>query len=927
MADNSGGPPAALVATDRLLGTVADVRPEERRLASGAFITLFGFMAGHALLETARDALFLSRWPASRLPWVYLAIALAALALMRLEPRTLRRFSSGHELSAWLVLSAIVTSALWALSEWEGRWVASAIYVWTGVLATLVVVRFWTVLGSVVTVTQAKRLFAVIGSGSVLGAIVGSGLARLLTAALPARHLVLVAAGVFLVSSFGPRLIQVAATAGTAGSDASATRWDPAAVARIVWSRPYLRRVAVLILLATVTFTLVDFVFKSAVDRTIPAEAMGRFFSTVYLGLNILSLGVQVVLLSALFRRLGVTGVLAAVPVLFIAGSVGYVVLGGIGMALLMKGADGSLRYSLYRTSTELLFVPVAVDVRGRVKAFIDVLGQRGGQALGSLLILLALAVAGSDAGVALLAAVTAAGWLILALGLRPHYLNVFRETLSRDITETRVAFPALDLASLESLLATLNDPDDRKVRAALDLLASQGKARVIPALILYHPSAEVVVHAVDLLLAAGREDILPIIDRLRHHADGRIAAAALYARIVLRPGETDLRLALRHPAPEVAATALVGLIAGGWMVGSTAAHALETMVTEGSGAARIALAIAIRRQPGAAFVGALHRLATIEDPDLEAEVLRAMAMVKSPAFVPALMAWLARRSRREAARTALVAIGGPALSRLEAALEDATIPHGVRRHLPATIARFGTARAAQALLRHLLHETDGMIRFKVLRAVGRLQSEHPEIPLDGAVLEQAFRYTLDSAFRAMRWRTALEGGAAAVPERRTAALDLLVALLRDKESHAVERLFRLLNLLTHDEDFARIHRGLSSRDAAARAGSRELAEHLLPAAVRAEVLVLLDDLYGPGTGAAEVDDDSEPLEYRNAIEQLIDSGVESLSALAVAHVGQARLHTLVPALIERPDFSDLHRDVLTHALEALRGPAGGPRA
>ena len=42
-------------------------------------------------------------------------------------------------------------------------------------LTTLVLVHFWTLVGNLFTVSQAKRLYGFIGAGSVLGAIAGSG--------------------------------------------------------------------------------------------------------------------------------------------------------------------------------------------------------------------------------------------------------------------------------------------------------------------------------------------------------------------------------------------------------------------------------------------------------------------------------------------------------------------------------------------------------------------------------------------------------------------------------------------------------------------------------------------------------------------------------------------------------------------------------
>jgi ATP:ADP antiporter, AAA family len=63
------------------------VRREERRGTAFAFLTIFGTLAAHTLLETARDALFLARLPASRLAIVYLMIAAVAVVLARRSSR------------------------------------------------------------------------------------------------------------------------------------------------------------------------------------------------------------------------------------------------------------------------------------------------------------------------------------------------------------------------------------------------------------------------------------------------------------------------------------------------------------------------------------------------------------------------------------------------------------------------------------------------------------------------------------------------------------------------------------------------------------------------------------------------------------------------------------------------------------------------
>jgi len=908
-------PLAADVPVTQFLSGLAKIRPEERRDVMGSFLTLMGFMGGHALLETARDALFLSSLPAKQLPWAYLGIAVIALPLTLSRPGFLRRLSSRHELSGWLVFSAAVTFGFWMALPlgWSG--LLYALYAWSGVLATIVVVRFWTVLGNLLTVTQAKRLFAFIGTGSVLGAIAGSGAARVLAGLLPARHLVIAAAGVFLIASLGPRLLTPVEAVGTDRPEGMRSTVDLARLGRQIWGRPYLRHVAILILVSTVTFTLVDFVFKLTVSRYVPAVELDELFSSVYLTLNLLSLGVQIFLVSWLVRRLGVSVAVALVPALLLVGALGFAVGGGLVLALIFKGIDGSLRHSLYRTGTELLFVPVAIESRGRIKALIDVLGQRGGQAVASLGILVVVSATTSATVFAVAAFVMAGLWLGLAWRLQGRYLDVFRETLSEEITAAKLEFPALDLASLETLLTTLNDVDDRRVIAALDLLAHQRKLNVVPALILYHPSPTVVIHALELFADADRTEFLPIAERLREHPDAGVRAAALRAESVLRPDQSVLERGRQDPAPEVRATAVAGLVAGGWLVDAPAQDALRAITASSHGAAHIALAKAVRHRPDSVFESTLIALAGAPDESVQREAVRAMREVRSSRFVPVLIGLMGDRALRDDVQQTLLALRPSALPRLGEALGDTAMTHAIRRHLPAALAAFGSQQAADLLLNHLARETDGMIRFKILRALERLRSDHPHLELSGTVLARAIPRTVTVASQFMRWRRALEAGVDQEPTRRSAWHDLLVSLLRDKQQHAMERLFRMLDLQTRSDDFVRIYRGLRSSRRESQAGGRELLEGLAPAGMRAPLLALVDDLVDP---LAVVDDPDEQPSYHAVLLELVVNAAESLSAVAANQMAELALVQDAPRIREVAPLSPAHAEVLTHTVERL---------
>ena len=111
---------------------LAKVRPEDRKGAFAAFLTIFGILAGHTLLETARDALFLARLPASRLAFVYLAIAGVRRRGLAVALGAAARGRALTRSAALLGGGALVTFVFWLLLRGEHPLELCALYVWTG---------------------------------------------------------------------------------------------------------------------------------------------------------------------------------------------------------------------------------------------------------------------------------------------------------------------------------------------------------------------------------------------------------------------------------------------------------------------------------------------------------------------------------------------------------------------------------------------------------------------------------------------------------------------------------------------------------------------------------------------------------------------------------------------------------------------------
>src|SRR5256885_9976417 len=91
---------------------IVDVREGEGVPAAQAFFTLFGLIAGHTILETARDALFLQKLPANRLAFVYALLAALAFASAPLNTNIVQRFGRRYALIFTLLIAAYGTTIL-----------------------------------------------------------------------------------------------------------------------------------------------------------------------------------------------------------------------------------------------------------------------------------------------------------------------------------------------------------------------------------------------------------------------------------------------------------------------------------------------------------------------------------------------------------------------------------------------------------------------------------------------------------------------------------------------------------------------------------------------------------------------------------------------------------------------------------------------
>jgi AAA family ATP:ADP antiporter len=879
--------------------------PSNRRYVAAAALTLFGLLAGHTVLEVARDSVFLTRLSAAELPFTYLMIAFVAAIAAELDRRLPERYGK-HLPRLTLIGGALLAIAFQFFLGTDARWAPHAFYVCTGTIATLAVAQFWRLLPDLFTVSEAKRLYGAIAAIGSLGAISGAGLAALALRFLEPRGLLWIGAAIFLITALVPHSFL--------STDELPPRRSlpppPPRDEKKIATDDYLQRLFALLALAAITATLVDYVFKASVAGAVDNANLPQLISQFYLGLNVAALIVQLAISPRIFRVLGVSRGLVVLPALLFAGAIGTAALGGIWAAMLMRGADGGLRNSLHRSATELLYFPLSHRVRTRFKALVDALGQRGGQAIGSIAILTATALGIHPRGLAMAVGVLCVFSIMLALSLRRGYVGLFREHL-RAGAIGHPSVPSLDLHSLESLIGSLNSESDEEVLASLTLLAEYDRVRLIPSLLLYHPSPRVVLRALELLSGSGRADVVPIVRRLLEHADSEVRDAAIRALAdVLSPEELRDELGRRTPRPASIAL-LAMLVTHNLDADGSARREIRQMLADDESSARIALVRAARLSGGHALSEILHEL--LPHAQHERELRRELAItfeaLRDASAVPTLIEWLGPRQARAEARSALVAIGEPAFAALRTALADESLPVPIRGHVPRTIAHFRHERAAHVLFERLGAENDSWVRYKILRALRPLREALPNLRLPQ---ERVLRYAREALRRAahlLGQRLAISDHHANDPSLRTPGGELLELVLAEKEEEALDRTLRLAALIDGSTALEGISHALRSSDANLRADGRELLVNVAHPSIATALAALFDEAFDEerlsrAASALGVPSESKA-SHEALVRALMDDPSDAIRSIAIHHAGEMgmlsdqRVHELLDGFLE----------------------------
>lgn len=889
----------------KLLASLLGLQKGEREMALLMAGYHFLLLIVLYLLKPVRDSLFLAGRGPEELPYVFILTTVLVVPVVILHTRLGQSLKVGRLVDGvTLFLAANLVGLHWMVAT-DASWAPYVLYAWVSIFSLLVTSQFWLLANAIFGASQAKRVFTVLSAGAILGAVVGGELTGLLVnvVGIDSQALLFVG-GVLLAGSVGvnrwirkrhrerggrvgpaadatPEAASDAASGDASGNgawgssaddaevEADALRHDEATETAeeheasaqmtrepssgweawsIIRNSRHLLLIVSLIALMVVTSTFVDFQFKTVAAQAFASEDaltsfMGRFYGRV----SLVALVVQFLIAPRLIRVLGIGGALSILPIALAGGAAAMLVVPGLLAGIALRGADQTLKHSIDKTGRELLFVPVSLQKKKRVKVFVDLFVDQGAQGLaGALLLLLT---AGLGLGVEELSGVVLAllaAWGGAAYLARRSYVNEFRKRLRKQeaLHEEDDEEPEVS-ASLDELLKSLCSRSERETLAALDQLAEGDLAVPVDAIVclLDHYSATVRARAIEVLRirtveGAGSDVVEALTDP---DPDVQLEAARY---LYCQSGERIQRLqeALAHEDVRIRAAA-VGLIAeeGGpdtfRLITESALRELMEVPGEAGEDARthVARVLGVLNRPYR--IELLQALLQDESEQVVKAAIAAAGRSGERAFVYPLLVRLCDETYGTEAQRALSQFGQRVLGTLYDVLVDDQVPLEIRTRIPGIL----TSQEQDLVVTVLVAALDEVpipVRHEIVRSLSKLHaSGYGSLSSEtvGAVLEEEIRHYA-ALGQILHMMTRTDRSAIGETNRET---------LREARSASLERTFRLLGLQFDQRDVYDAYLGLTSGDELLRSSAVEFVDNVVDYSTSRMLLPLLDDPRG----------------------------------------------------------------------------------
>ena len=377
----------------------------------------FCVLCGYFFLRPVRDAMGVSRGM-SDLRWLFVVTSIVSLALVLAFGGVVARTNRRRFIPIAYLFVIVCLLAFSGLLVWDGlagggligsdtetvmaRGIGYSFYVWLSAINLFTTSIFWAFMVDVFDVDQGKRMFAFIGIGGTLGALVGgtatTAISSMTTSVFLPAGLMLLGAAFFAVgiimmltldrlalASSKSRLSNKSsaplASNNLEGRTIGGTFWGGL---RAVISSPYLLGIGVWIVFMATSNTMIYFTQANIVlgeaDTFSQRVAGFALFDALAQFVTLLT---QMFITTHLIRRMGIGWTLAILPLVTMVGFAILSVWTVYGVMAVFQAVHRATRYAVSRPSRETLFSVIPPADKYKAKPVVDVFLYRGGDVAG----------------------------------------------------------------------------------------------------------------------------------------------------------------------------------------------------------------------------------------------------------------------------------------------------------------------------------------------------------------------------------------------------------------------------------------------------------------------------------------------------------------------------------------------------------------
>ncbi|MFP4088844.1 MAG: MFS transporter [Cyclobacteriaceae bacterium] len=832
-----------------------NLRQEEVWSVSMLILYSFFQTMALALFFTTASAIFLTEYPVSSLPYVYLVTAVLYLVLnaiyVRLNSRTPEQRLMLAEV---LVLLLMILLFRLGLMQFNAAWLAFALIVWHRVMSSYLLAGFNRLSLLLFDVRQSKRLFGLITSAETPANGLGYLLASLLAPRIGTANLLWVSAAALLFALIFLTLITRRRREVTVDKQEPTWAEGDELIKTSFFSKlkknEFIFALSFSCFLAVIAFFLIEFAFLSRVNEKFSNQTDITFYLGLILGTGqVLAFFIKTMFYSRILRRFGIRLALFALPLALASITLvslmssllseNTIVLAGIWVGIML--VNDTLRSALYNNT----FVSLLQALQKKAKlAGLDILGNVEALAIGVSGLLLSFF--GLLQGLTLyhfsfLLLIVLLAWGYSLRKLNRTYISALEKALKKRILEGKV-LQLEDSETISLLRDKLNSQYPGEVLYALDILCRTQSVDKVSLLskLLVHPYPEVRQEVLKQIRRMKLKGLMSqLMERIKYEQALDIKKQAIQLYCYLGEDEVvdEISPLLDDQEAQVQTGALVGLICYGGINGVIiAGQRLNEYIYAEEADKRVFAAQVVGEVGIRHFYHPLLRLLHDDVLPVRRAALRASGTINHPKLYPALLQAISSPQVFEVAVSALIEAGEGVITHFEDEFNKTDYNPVRLRRLVHICGKVGGEKAV-SILKDRLYYKNIEVRNQVLNSL-TICGYRP----DAAEREKVFQ-TLQAELSDASWFVNCQDVlmSYAVKEEWE-EYRLLFYAIKTELHHLKRRLLFLLSYLYEANDVLYVWESIQMGEREKKAKALEVLDVLIPKEISSVMLPLLED-------------------------------------------------------------------------------------